>query len=446
MKTRLLIALDLLVGLPLCTLAFLLSLPLRLLGPAGGRASRRGTGPDEVRTILVIKLLGLGSVLLATPMLRKLRRSYPDAHIAFLTFDSNAELVRRLESVDEVVVVQRRSVGRLLCSLPGVFWALRRRRFDLVIDLEFYSRLSSVLSWAIGARRRIGFFVRARWRGSLLTDDVYFNARLPFGQAVMALLHPLGLERDDPQLLLVPPESLSVPSVGTDEAEEAWQRLINLGLPAAGRYVVVNVNASDLCVERRWPGERFAGLVGRFEREIASADRFVFIGSGAETEVVARVLSGVDPGVRERCLDVSGRTSLVDLAVLLSRGELLITNDSGPLHLAAALGVPTVSFFGPETPTLYGPVGAHHLVFYSGHWCSPCLSVYNAKIAMCDGENECMRRLGLDEVVLRTAAFCREHVDLPAPRPADRPFLPAGFDLSGSPQLTDGSRHDGAAP
>jgi lipopolysaccharide heptosyltransferase II len=408
-RTRTLIRLDWLVGLPLCTLAFLAGLPLRALRPR-----RRGpSDPRAVRRILVIKFLGMGSVLLATPLLRRLREVHPGARLTFLTFEANAEVVRRLACVDEVRVVPRTRVLALLACLPRLLLGLRAQRYDLAIDLEFYSRLSNLVSWASGARRRVGFFVRARWRGSLLTDPVYFNPTLAYGRAVLALLKPLGIDGADP-------EHLVAPDVGADEASAANGRLTVLGVPPAGTLVVVNVNASDLCVERRWPGERFARLVERIPSEVAAVDRFVFIGTASEAETVRDVLERVGPGVRERCLDLAGRTSLVDLIVLLRRAALMITNDSGPLHLAAALGIPTVSLYGPETPTLYGPVGGDHLVFYAGHWCSPCLSVYNAKIAMCHGENECMRRITLDDVVQRTAVFCRERVGLSPPLPADR--------------------------
>lgn len=398
------IRLDLLVGLPLCTLGFLASLPLR---PFRRRTLR------PVRSILVVKFLGLGSVLLATPLLRRLREAYPGARITFLTFQSNAELVRRLSCVDEVIAVPRQSAAALLGRLPGLLLQLRRAHYDLALDLEFYSRLSNLVAWASGARRRLGFFVRARWRGSLLTDPVYFNSRLPYGRAVLALLQPLEIEDADEQQLVAP-------DVAHDESVAALEHLSSLGVPAEGTVVVVNVNASDLCEERRWPGHRYARLVERFRGEIAPVDCFVFIGTADEAPYVRKVLDEMMPDARQTCLDLAGRTSLVELMVLLRRAALLVTNDSGPLHLAVALGVPTVSLYGPETPALYGPVGENHLVFYASHWCSPCLSVYNAKIAMCHGENECMRRIHLEDVVQRMAVFARERVGLAPPRPAGR--------------------------
>ncbi len=409
------IRLDAVLGLPLCLVAFALGLPRRLLARRRLPGRRPEDGP--VRRILVVKFLGMGSILLATPLLRRLAAAHPDARITFLTLESNGELVRRLDWVDDIVVVPKSGILRLLASVPRLLLALRRERFDLAVDLEFYSRLSNLVSWGSGARRRLGFFVRARWRGSLLTDPVYFNPTLPYADAVLALLRPLGVE---------PPAAPrpSPPRATPDERAAAAQRLVTLGVPEEGTLVVVNVNASDLCVERRWPGERFARLVERFPAEVAAVDRFVFIGAPSETSVVQSVLDGVAPAALPTCLDLSGRTSLLELMVLLERSALLVTNDSGPMHLAAALGVPTVSFFGPETPTLYGPRGDDHLVFYEGHWCSPCLSVYNAKIAMCHGQNECMRRIQLDDVVARSARFCRERVGLAPPRPVVTEWTP----------------------
>jgi len=429
-KTRSLIRLDLIIGLPLCTLAFLVSLPLRPF-------RRRPATP--VRRILVIKFLGLGSVLLATPLLRRLRETWPDARITFLTFAPNAELVRRLDCVDDVLVVRRTGLFTLLFSVPTLLLALRRERFDLALDLEFYSRLSNLVSWASGARQRLGFFVRARWRGSLLTDPVYFNPTLPYGRAVLALLKPLGLDE-------ATPERLVAPEVTPLENAAARARLTELGVPASGAVVIVNVNASDLCDERRWPGERYARLVDRFRGEIARVDAFVFIGAPGECAAVRQVIDLVGPAARALCIDVSGRTNLVELIVLLQGAVLLVTNDSGPLHLAAALRIPTVSLYGPETPALYGPVGENHLIFYAGHWCSPCLSVYNAKIAMCHGENECMRRITLDEVVQRTAVFARERVGLVPPAPSRPGRLARQGRVDGSshpenPGLSDGEVH-----
>ena len=102
-------------------------------------------------------------------------------------------------------------------------------------------------------------------------------------------------------------------------------------------------------------------------------------------------------------IDLCGVIGLEQLVLLLQRSHLFIGNDSGPLHLAAAAGIPTVSFFGPETPALYGPRGGAHTVLYKGIPCSPCLNVYNSKDNSSCRNNVCMKSIGVDEA---WAAVC----------------------------------------
>ncbi len=101
---------------------------------------------------------------------------------------------------------------------------------------------------------------------------------------------------------------------------------------------------------------------------------------------------------RENIIDLAGKTNIMELACILEECQLLITNDSGPLHLADSLGTPTVSFFGPETPVLYGPGNGKNLVFYKALMCSPCLDVLNAKTVSCVDNARCIKEINVDEV------------------------------------------------
>jgi len=99
-----------------------------------------------------------------------------------------------------------------------------------------------------------------------------------------------------------------------------------------------------------------------------------------------------------RIFNLAGRLDIGMLTVLLEKARLFITNDSGPLHIAVSIGTPTVSLFGPEIPERYGPIGKKHGILYSRVYCSPCLNAYNQKIAMCRGENICMRAISVEDV------------------------------------------------
>ena len=128
-------------------------------------------------------------------------------------------------------------------------------------------------------------------------------------------------------------------------------------------------------------------------------EKVLLVGAPNESAYVAKICREMPEDVRAKTIDMSGCLDMESFIALLRLSTLFITNDSGPLHIASALGTPTISFFGPETPTLYGPLGKKDMVFFAGLYCSPCLNVYNAKRAMCGGDNHCMKEITPAEVV-----------------------------------------------
>lgn len=162
-----------------------------------------------------------------------------------------------------------------------------------------------------------------------------------------------------------------------------------------GREIVcVNVNAGEMCLERRWPGNRFAELIREIlRRGLATV---VLIGAPGEQAYVQSVVDLVGPA--PDLVNLAGELSVEQLLALLKRARFLLTNDAGPLHLASACGTPTIALFGPESPLLYGPVGNGHMVFYKRVHCSPCLTVANDKTPPCRGNNICMSAISVEEV------------------------------------------------
>ena len=116
----------------------------------------------------------------------------------------------------------------------------------------------------------------------------------------------------------------------------------------------------------------------------------ILIGTKPDREYVADFIQGLPDS--SRVIDLCGKTSLKELLGLFRGATLLLTNDGGPLHFAVAVGLPTVSLFGPETPYLYGPPEGQHIVFYEDLFCSPCLTIYNSKQHGC-GDNICLQAI-----------------------------------------------------
>lgn len=372
MKMRTMKAIDHWGGIPIC---LLLDVYSRIRSLVVGNAAHPPT------KILLMKYFGMGSILLATPILRALRQKYPEIRIGFLTLATNSDLVERLGLVDTIYLLRTDTAVHFAADAFRQLRAIRREKYDVTIDLEFFAKFSTIMAFLAGSPVRIGYFLRQMWRGSLLTHQVYYNQNRHITEVFTALLEPLQAEAHD--------LTMSVPLISEADELAALLLLESCGIAGDTCFLVLNVNVSDLSLERSWPLHFFRELAcGLLQRTDA---RLVFIGAEGDQVQVSQVLDGLDGN--RNVTNLAGKTSLGELMAIIRRCRLFIGNDSGPLHLAAVLGIPTASFFGPETPTLYGPQGPQHLVFYENIYCSPCLNVFNAKTAPCAGNNVCMQSI-----------------------------------------------------
>jgi ADP-heptose:LPS heptosyltransferase len=181
-----------------------------------------------------------------------------------------------------------------------------------------------------------------------------------------------------------------------EEDPEARELLTAAGVKEGERVIAFNTNASTMALARRWPDASFVSLIDRVME--AGLGRVALLGAPEEAPHVGRVQAMTRrPG---DVVNLAGKSTLRGLVGILRRSALLVTNDSGPLHLAGALGTKTVSFFGPETPVLFGPRGPGHVTLYRGIDCSPCISIYNAKTVRCmRTAPECLSLISVDEAM-----------------------------------------------
>lgn len=350
--------------------------------------------PEKIKNILLIKFFGMGSIVLAGPLLRALKARFPNAKILMLTFPSNREICARIKEIDKIVTVDSSGFMKAVWTMLGAISHLRKKRCEISIDLEFFAKSSTVVQYMCGARVRVGYFIiqqgillKMLWRGNLLTHDVYYNPHRHASEVFLALGRKIGADTQD----------MSSAAIKTSENDRhnLNSLLSSLGIQQYDILVVMNINASALCLERRWPVDRFAKLAVKI---LSSSDvKIVLIGDAHDVPYVDGFMEMVqrDP----RIFNLAGRLDIGMLTVLLEKARLFITNDSGPLHIAVSVGTATVSLFGPEIPERYGPVEREkHTVVYADTYCSPCLNVYNQKAALCHGMNECMHKITVEEV------------------------------------------------
>lgn len=372
--------LDARVGRPLARLAG------RLLPPV---ARLRGH-PPRVERIVVAKFAGLGSILHATPLLRALAASFPEARIGFATTRTNAELARRLDGVHDVTALDDRSLRGLLLSGPGALLSLARPAADLYFDLETYSALATVVSLLCAPRSRLALHREdLPYKASAGARLASFGPRVPIRQAYLDLARLAGARE-------MRGAELSAPRVTEADREALARTLAAAGLPAGRRYVVVNPNASDLRLERRWPAESFAGLIAA----LAPQWPLAVVGTTGERGYVAALLASLPPAARAATFDLSGRLALGELLALVAGAAVVVSNDSGPMHMGVAFGVPTVCLFGPCNPEPYAVPGPRTAIFYVRQPCSPC--VHDAGPAPCGGDNVCMKAIGVEDVLAAT--------------------------------------------
>jgi len=338
--------------------------------------------------ILVIKFWGMGSILLATPFLKAIRENYKNSNIYFLTLTRNSELIKSLNLVDEVVTLnvddgwQKNFTG-----IVSLLYLLRKRRFDIVFDLEFFTRFSSIVSYITGAGVRVGFHAWEAWRGDLHTVKVPFNRYWHMVDNFCSLASAVNIRQVDYTLVR--------PQIADGDKSFVSEILKSHNFGINDSYICVHVNASDLALERRWPYENFVELIKSIlkQRNI----RIIFIGTKSESNSIEGISKLVG---NSNMVNLAGKLNIRQLAYLFENAKLLIANDSGPLHLASAIGTRTISFFGPETPVLYGPRGEGHIVFFKNINCSPCINVHEGKTVKCYKDKlKCMESITVQEVI-----------------------------------------------
>jgi lipopolysaccharide heptosyltransferase II len=308
--------------------------------------------PDFHR-ILLIKPSSLGDIVHALPTVASLRSIFPAAHLAWLVKREWAGLVERAEGVDAVWPVDPGIVG-WLSRVPG----LRAEGFDLVVDLQGLLR-SGVMAWLSGSPARIGF--SSGREGSPLFYSQRVAVPTPDMHAVdryllvaVALGAAAGLT----------PAFRFRPLPGDEQQLGALLR--DHGLSPDIPWIAMNVSAR--WPTKRWPLEYFAQAADRLQHD--GAGRVVlFGGPGDRIQVDA-----VKRAMRTEPVDLTGETPVGLLPALLKSAAVLVSNDSGPMHVAAAVGTPVVALFGPTNPVRTGPYGAGQVVLTHDVPCRPCYS------------------------------------------------------------------------
>jgi len=370
---------------------------------AGGPAA-------PVRSVLIVRLSAVGDCVHALPAIAALRAARPDLRIGWAIDDRSAPLLAGLPEVDEFFVLPRRALaGKGLLARCGAFLALRRKLraagFQAAADLQGLAK-SALVTLASGAPLRIGLGRAAgarelSWLACNCRPEVPAGAR-HVAERSAALLVPLGL----PAGAALPLPRLPVHA---GAAARVAGLLAELGL-AARPFAVLNPGAG--WETKRWPPGSFADLAASLRQELGLEVLITWFGAG-ERELAGMICSG-------GAARPAPETTLPELVELLRRSALCVGSDSGPAHIAAAAGTPTVALFGPADAVRNRPLGPAVEVLTAQADCAPCW-----RRRGCPRGLECMLRITPGGVLAAARRLLGEQAHRPRAAEA-RPPAPAG--------------------
>lgn len=338
--------------------------------------------------ILIVKMSSLGDVIHSLPVLKVLRDKWPEAHISWVVNSIYSRILSGHPLLDQVIEFERgkwADVRRLIGTMGEMFRfrsLLKKGEFDLVLDLQGLLK-SGLITYLSNAPYRIGF-ANAREGSSFFYNQ---KVKLP-GKKMHAVDRYLYLTGRVVGLDKLKPE-FQLPGF-SEKGEFVKKFLTSHKIDKSEALVAV-------CPSARWQSKQWfpESLEKLIVRLITDKCRVVLVG-GKEDKAMADRLASNLPS--DRVISLAGQTDLLQLGIILETAKVLVTNDTGPMHLAAAIGTPVVAIFGPTDPELTGPYGEGHTVLTSSMACSPCFK------KDCRSR-ECLSRISVDEVYSAVLAY-----------------------------------------
>ena len=373
-------------------MSFCVAVPARTTAVPPPDRSRQEKVNGSDMNILIIKPSSLGDVVQALPVLEVLHQRFPSAQIDWLVNEEIADILSGNPYLRTVHLWDRASwrKPRLLPAAMGrtarLLRRLRRERYDLVFDLQglFRSALMACLS---GGRQVVGF------------ADAREMAPLFYHKKVRA---PVGAMHSVERYILAaggnPSRGKQFPVVFSAREKQAAERLLAQAKQDTTRPLVVFVVGARWAT-KQWPPENFAALA---EKLVASdGAQVALVGSRSEAPLACRIASTCGCAM----MDFSGKTTLKQLAYLFQGAKVVVGNDSGPIHIAAAVSAPVVALYGPTSPTRTGPYGEQHTVLTTSLPCSPCFR------RTCDQGTSCMTDISVESVYRACKPFLQKQVE-----------------------------------
>jgi len=336
--------------------------------------------------ILIVKLSAIGDVIHTLPALNAIRKYYPNANITWLVEEDAAPLVQGHEALDRVIVSKRKRWLKALRNLSFLdtikeiydfIKVLRDTRYDMILDFQALLKSGILIAIARG-RRKIGF---GKGLEHMEHSYIFLNERIP---AVDMEIHALSRGMMLLNALGIPTPEVEYKLPVSDHDRQKMENLLQrYGTVNPARFVVVNPVAK--WESKLWSNRKFSQLADRI---ITKYDAGVIFTGSLEDR---RTIHKIKAGMRAPAINLAGETTLKMLAALYAKADVVISTDTGPMHLAVSVGTPVVALFGPTASWRTGPYGSSHQVVTAGQKCAPCFKRHCPTI-------DCMALISVDQV------------------------------------------------
>ena len=334
----------------------------------------------KYKKILIVRLDRIGDVLLSTPVIKNLRDAYPDSYIAFMVRPYAREIVEGNPYLNDVIIYDKAGPEKGMIGNLKFISYLRKKKFDLAVILHPTTR-THIITFLAGIRERVGY--DKKW-GFLLTKRIPHTKQFGLKHELdytLDILRYIGIEPSD-RTLYMPVDRV---------CEQVAAGLLKEGGASDGDFLIA-INPAASCASKRWPAERFAETANTLAEKYGAK---IIIISGAEDKVYAGHAAAFITA--KACVNLAGRTSVGDMASVLRRARLFISNDSGPVHIACAVGTPVIAIFGRSdaglSPARWGPTGPRDIALHKYVGCDTCLA-HNCRKGF-----KCLEAITVDEVV-----------------------------------------------
>ena len=349
---------------------------------------------DNLNNVVIAKYLGLGSIVRSQVIIQDIKNAFPDCNIHYLTSVKNKKIFDIIKDIDNVLTIDDSGIISMALSTFKLVLQLLKIKVDAFIDLEVYSRYSSCIALMSCARNRYGFFRNdIHWHVGIYTHMLYFNNQKNITDIYLQISNYLtnsnNYNKELPSFEFKEENKLEVEKYFEDN---------KLNKDGNDIYIGINANASELALERRYPPNYFVELIDNLSL-IKEKNIFIFlIGAPDEKKYLEKeIYNKLSDDSKYKVFLTAGIFSLNASIFLLSKFDLFITTDSGPLHFAYAQNINIISIWGTGSYFHYGLINYDREVYMSANvYCSPCL--YLTVKSPCCGNNICLKMIYPKEI------------------------------------------------